>query len=195
MRSRLQQTALCLAGNHDLVVVGEIDIDYFALEAGEAARWTAEIITPETRKFLGRLRPADRHLDLGLYHASPRDPIWEYVLSIEQAAECIDVQDERVCMIGHSHVACCFWREDSQTDGATAPDRALLEIEEGQWLINPGSVGQPRDGDPRAAYAIVDTNRRAVEMYRVEYPIEITQEKMLQAGLPDILARRLSSGR
>jgi predicted phosphodiesterase len=189
-----EQTELCLAGNHDLVVVGQIDIEYFALDAGEAARWTAEIISPETRSFLDGLRPAERHLDLGLYHASPRDPIWEYVLSIEQAAECIDVQEERVCMIGHSHVACCFWREDSQTDGATAPDRAVLEIEEGEWLINPGSVGQPRDGDPRASYLMLDIDAWTASFHRVEYPIDEAAAAIVDAGLPRQLAERLYAG-
>ena len=189
-----KETALCLAGNHDLVVVGQIDIDYFALDAGDAARWTAETISEETRRYLDGLQPVERNHDVGLYHASPRDPIWEYVLSIGQAAECIELQEERICMIGHSHVACCFWREDSHVDGGTVRDSTVLQMHAGKWLVNPGSVGQPRDGDPRASYAVLDLESWTASYHRVGYEIEEAAAAIFDAGLPRALGERLYSG-
>src|SRR5215210_1470832 len=89
---------ICLAGNHDLVVSADLDVRYFAMSAGAAARWTVKHVTPETREFLSGLAPLGNTAGVGLYHASPRDPVWEYVLSISQAGECLDVQQQRVCM-------------------------------------------------------------------------------------------------
>ena len=106
-------------------------------------------------------RPTDESRDVALYHASPRDPIWEYVLWPEQAGECIARQATRVAMIGHSHVALCFRADDDgdvdATQGAQVAAGTTLDVAEGGWLLNPGSVGQPRDGDPRAAWLTLDT--------------------------------------
>jgi predicted phosphodiesterase len=189
-----ESVALCLAGNHDLVVCGAIDIEYFTLDAGAAARWTVDAIHQDTLDFLRGLRPVGRRLDVGLYHASPRDPVWEYVLSIDQADRCIEAQQERVCLIGHSHVACYFWRSDGETDGAGARDGTLLEMGAGEWLVNPGSVGQPRDGDPRAAYLMLDSDTWTVSFHRVDYPIDEAASAIVDAGLPRALADRLFSG-
>ena len=154
---------MCLAGNHDLVVRGDIDIGYFAMSAGAAARWTVKVISDDTREYLAALAPLGQTAGVGLYHASPRDPVWEYVLSVRQAADCLDAQRQRVCLIGHSHVACYFSRPNGDspiedTIGEVATAGTVLEMPEGEWLVNPGSVGQPRDGDPRAAWLMLDTD-------------------------------------
>jgi predicted phosphodiesterase len=185
---------VCLAGNHDLVVCGALDIDHFSASAAAAARWTMDAIDDWTREFLAGLQPLARGLDAGLYHGSPRDPVWEYVLSIDQAGECLRAQQERVCLIGHSHLACYFFTQDRLTDGALAPQGATVEVGEGKWLLNPGSVGQPRDGDARSAYLVLDTDDWVARFHRVEYPIEEAAGAILEAGLPPDLASRLYLG-
>jgi predicted phosphodiesterase len=185
---------VCLAGNHDLVVSGELDVRYFAMSAGAAARWTLKKVTPQTREFLAGLTPLGQSAGVGLYHASPRDPVWEYVLSISQAGECLDVQQQRVCLIGHSHVACYFARNGGDTIGEQALHGAELSMGEGEWLVNPGSVGQPRDGDPRAAYLMLDTDTWTASFRRVEYPIDEAAKAIIDAGLPKSLAERLYQG-
>jgi predicted phosphodiesterase len=189
----------CLAGNHDLVVRGDIDIGYFAMSAGAAARWTVKVINDETREYLRPLAPLGEKAGVGLYHASPRDPVWEYVLSIRQAADCLQAQRQRVALIGHSHVACYFSRPNGDstiedTIGEVATAGTVLEIPEERWLINPGSVGQPRDGDPRAAWLMLDTDAWKASFHRVEYPVETAAKAIVDAGLPRQLADRLFSG-
>jgi predicted phosphodiesterase len=185
---------VCLAGNHDLVVSGDLDVRYFAMSAGAAARWTVKHVNSSTREFLSGLAPLGQMEGVGLYHASPRDPVWEYVLSISQAGECLDVQQQRVCLIGHSHVACYFARNGGETIGEQALDGAALEMAQGEWLVNPGSVGQPRDGDPRASYLMLDTDTWAASFRRVEYPIDEAAGAIIDAGLPRSLADRLYQG-
>jgi predicted phosphodiesterase len=185
---------VCLAGNHDLVVSGELDVRYFAMSAGAAARWTLKKVQPATREFLSKLAPLGQSAGVGLYHASPRDPVWEYVLSISQAGECLDVQQQRVCLIGHSHVACYFTRDGGDTIGEQALHGAELSMGEGEWLVNPGSVGQPRDGDPRAAYLMLDTDTWTASYRRIEYPIDEAAKAIIDAGLPKSLAERLYQG-
>jgi predicted phosphodiesterase len=186
---------VCLAGNHDLVVRGDLDVRYFAMSAGAAARWTLKKAQPSTREFLSGLAPLGQSNGVGLYHASPRDPVWEYVLSISQAGECLDVQQQRICLIGHSHVACYFAREDGgDTVGEQAMDGAKLQMQSGEWLVNPGSVGQPRDGDPRAAYLMLDTEDWTATFRRVEYAVDDAARAVIDAGLPRSLADRLYQG-
>src|ERR1700759_1357743 len=135
--------AVCLAGNHDLGVRGALPLEEFSRGAALAARWTQGIIVTETREYLDKLEPSYLDEEVGLFHASPRDPVWEYVLSPLQAELCLDVQTHRVCLIGHSHVALSFSRSDGQSaSGQTRAPGEQLDLEGGEWLINPGSVGQ-----------------------------------------------------
>ena len=186
---------LSLAGNHDLVVTGEIPISDFSSSAAAAARWTQETISQETMAYLRTLSPADPDREPALYHASPRDPVWEYVLSTWQAEECIDLMDARVAAVGHSHVALWFRRDDDgQVFGATADAGEELDLSGGSWLVNPGGVGQPRDGDPRAAWLLLDTATWKATWRRVEYPIDEAARAIEDAGLPHVLAERLYTG-
>src|SRR5688572_6535694 len=150
---------LCLVGNHDLAVTGEIDTEVFSASAAAAVEWTRENSAAETLEFLKGLRPEEQGREVGLYHASPRDPVWEYVLSLDQALECMKEQEHDVSLIGHSHIALYFSEGASRPEGGQAPADHTLELSEGRWLINPGSVGQPRDGDPRAAWLELDTDK------------------------------------
>jgi predicted phosphodiesterase len=189
----------CLAGNHDLVVRGDIDIGYFAMSAGAAARWTVKVIKDETRDFLKPLAPLGEKAGVGLYHGSPRDPVWEYVLSVRQAADCLQAQRQRVALIGHSHVACYFSRPNGdspieETIGEMADAGTALQMTEGRWLVNPGSVGQPRDGDPRAAWLMLDTESWTATFHRVEYAVDEAAKAIIDAGLPRQLADRLFTG-
>ena len=186
---------VCLAGNHDLVVTGAIDIADFSATAAAAARWTRDHISEESLGFLKGLEPFDTTREIGLYHASPRDPVWEYVLSTWQAGECMNAMEPRVGAIGHSHVALFFYRqEDRPVHGAPAQGGTELDISEGGWLLNPGGVGQPRDGDPRAAWLLVDTDAWTADWRRVEYPIDEAARAIKAAGLPVGLAKRLYDG-
>jgi predicted phosphodiesterase len=187
--------ALCLAGNHDLGVIGTLPLEQFSRGAALAARWTQETITDDTRAFLEALQPLNDEEEVGLYHASPRDPVWEYVLSPLQAELCLDVQPKRVCLIGHSHVALSFCRADGQSaTGQTRDPGEVLDLTTGEWLINPGSVGQPRDGDPRAAWLELDTGNWSAVYRRIDYDIAGAAAAIRAARLPDSLAERLSFG-
>jgi predicted phosphodiesterase len=190
-----QRCELCLAGNHDMVVTGAIDIADFSSSAAAAALWTREHIGADARAFLEGLEPQLDGRAIGLYHASPRDPVWEYVLSSWQAGECMDLMEPRVGAIGHSHVALWFQRDgDGQVEGAPAEAGLECDLADGDWLINPGGVGQPRDGDPRAAWLLLDTEGWTAGWRRVEYPIEEAATAIEEAGLPALLAQRLYVG-
>jgi predicted phosphodiesterase len=190
-----ERCEVCLAGNHDLVVTGDIPVSDFSLSAAAAALWTQETISEGSLAFLRGLEPADPNREIGLYHASPRDPVWEYVLSTWQADECLDLAEARVCAVGHSHVALWFHRNpDGQVEGAQAAADLERDLSRDEWLINPGGVGQPRDNDPRAAWLLLDTGSWAATWKRVEYPIDKAAEAILEAGLPRDLAERLYKG-
>jgi predicted phosphodiesterase len=185
---------LCLAGNHDLVVTGDIDIADFSSSAAAAARWTQETIGEDALAFLRGLRPTADGRAIGLYHASPRDPVWEYVLSSWQADECMNLMESRVGAVGHSHVALWFHRSAGQVEGAPAAAGLKRDLRDGEWLLNPGGVGQPRDGDPRAAWLLLDTEEWNAQWRRIEYPIDEAAAAIQKAGLPRALADRLYSG-
>jgi predicted phosphodiesterase len=190
-----EHAALSLVGNHDLAVLGEIPIDEFSQSASAAVRWTAEVLSEENRGYLAALEPAGAQNDIGLYHASPRDPVWEYVLSALLADLCLDAQEHRVCLVGHSHVALSFDRgEGAATNGALRPAGSEIDIGAGEWLLNPGSVGQPRDGDPRAAWMLLDLEGDTAHFRRCQYDIESAADAIRTAHLPESLAERLGYG-
>jgi predicted phosphodiesterase len=187
--------AVCLAGNHDMAVTGEIPMDDFSRGASIAAQWTREVIAPENLAFLQSLQPQGEEDEIGLYHASPRDPVWEYVLSALLAELCLDAQRHRICLIGHSHVALSFVRQEGES-ATGEPQRAgtLLDIGAGEWLLNPGSVGQPRDGDPRASWLLLDLDAMDASFHRSDYDIAGAAAAIRAARLPDSLAERLEYG-
>jgi diadenosine tetraphosphatase ApaH/serine/threonine PP2A family protein phosphatase len=187
--------AVCLAGNHDLAVVEVLSLDDFSRGAALAAQWTRDVIAPETREYLLSLSPKGASEGYGLFHASPRDPIWEYVLSTLAAELCFDATDFRVSFIGHSHVALSYHRPEGEpASGTTRRDGVSVDISNGEWLINPGSAGQPRDRDPRAAWLVLDTEAQTVTWRRAEYDIAAAQAAIRAANLPDSLADRLQYG-
>ncbi len=190
-----EHAAVCLAGNHDLAVTGEIPLGEFSRGASLAVQWTQDVIAAEHLAFLQSLRPQGKEGPVGLYHASPRDPIWEYVLSALLAELCLDRQPDRVCLIGHSHVALSFVRHEGDlATGEPQREGAQLDISDGEWLLNPGSVGQPRDGDPRAAWLMLDLGEETASFNRTNYDIAGAAAAIRAAHLPDSLAERLEYG-
>jgi diadenosine tetraphosphatase ApaH/serine/threonine PP2A family protein phosphatase len=158
-------------------------------------QWTREVIAAENLEFLQTLRPQGEEGAIGLYHASPRDPVWEYVLSTLLAELCLDVQEKRICLIGHSHVALSFVRREGElATGEPRRDGVRLDLDAGEWLLNPGSVGQPRDGDPRASWLMLDLDAMAARFHRSDYDIAGAAAAIRAARLPDSLAERLEYG-
>ena len=186
---------ICVAGNHDLAATGKLDTTCFNHAAAEAASWTAGRLSPEDIDYLQSLPLKLEREDFTLVHGSPREPVWEYVVSPPTAAASFAYFDTRFCLIGHSHVPMVF---DLDRDGICnlqqLPEELGLMQEEKRLIINCGAVGQPRDGDPRASYAILDCDRGILYHYRVEYDILAVQQKMTELGLPSRLSSRLSHG-
>jgi diadenosine tetraphosphatase ApaH/serine/threonine PP2A family protein phosphatase len=188
------RATVCLCGNHDLAVRGTIDLDEFSGDAGTAAAWTRDLLADEARTFLDSLEPAGKAADVALFHGSARDPVWEYVLSDEAAMTTFLMTEEPLVLVGHSHAALQVALRGGALEGGLAPEGTELELSDARWLLNPGSVGQPRDGDPRAAYLLLDLAARHASFRRVDYDIELTQSEMRDAGLPVSLVERLAVG-
>jgi diadenosine tetraphosphatase ApaH/serine/threonine PP2A family protein phosphatase len=189
-----QHTHLCVAGNHDWAAVGNIDTSYFNPDAAAACQWTAEHLTPDDIDYLRGLPLTLRQDDFTLVHGSPREPIWEYILSTRSAQENFACFDTRFCLIGHSHAPLFFELDQGGLCQSRQLPGDLSLKEEKRLIINCGSVGQPRDGDPRASYAILDTEESIIHHYRIDYNISLTQQGMREAGLPPRLIDRLSLG-
>ncbi len=186
---------VCVAGNHDLAAIGKLDTSDFNPDAAAACHWTAEQLSPEDIKYLDSRPLVLQRDDFTLVHGSPREPIWEYLLSVDSARENLAYFQSPFCLVGHSHVPLIF--ECSGTGDCSSsefPADTVLTLAENRLIINPGGVGQPRDGDPRASYAIYDSEARSIGHYRIPYDIGTTQAKMMEYALPLRLIRRLSYG-
>ncbi|HNS52480.1 MAG TPA: metallophosphoesterase family protein [Anaerolineae bacterium] len=197
LRSR---THLCVAGNHDWAALGKLDLTEFNADARLAAAWTQDLLTPANRAFLEAL-PKDLPWPdtgrFGLVHGSPCHPIWEYILDERSAVAAFRCGGAAYCLHGHTHVPVLISLVAQKgRDRVTwaQPPGAPCSLGPERMLINPGSVGQPRDGDNRASYLILDPDALLIEHRRVEYPYEQTQRKMLNRGLPPRLATRLAFG-
>jgi predicted phosphodiesterase len=184
----------CLAGNHDLVVLGTLDMADFAGEAAAAAEWTRGVLDEDARAFLAPLEPQAKRHGAALYHGSARDPVWEYVLSDDAAWWTFQAAAEPLVLVGHSHVPLKVSFDGASLEGGVAEDGEEIDLSQSRWLLNPGSVGQPRQGDPRAAYLLLDLDAQRATFRRAEYEIERTQREMREAGLPEMLVTRLALG-
>ena len=152
------------------------------------------MLDDDARTFLEGLSPVLRRKDAELYHGSPRDPVWDYVLTAEAAFDSLALTTAPLVLVGHTHVALALTVEGNEVTGDLAPGGTELSLEGRRWLLNPGSVGQPRDGDPRAAWLLLDLTAGVASFRRVEYPIERTQAEIAERGLPPALATRLALG-
>jgi len=191
-----QYEHICIPGNHDWGSLGKIDLNDFNPEAAAACHWTGQQLGSEEIDYLDGLPLTLHEGDFTLAHGSPREPIWEYLLSTFGAKISFNYFQTRFCLVGHSHVPLAFEQLASSGDCflREIPLDAPLRLEENRLIINPGSVGQPRDGDPRASYAIYDSAHDVIWHYRVPYEIDVTQQKMAEHGLPPRLIARLSFG-
>jgi len=186
---------VCVAGNHDWAAIGKIDTLDFNPDAARACQWTAQQLTVGDIDYLQGLPLQLERGDFTLVHGSPREPIWEYLLSAGDAHANFACFDTRFCFVGHSHVPLVFRRDKA---GRCILERLSDKVSMGthgdRLIINPGGVGQPRDGDPRASYAVYDSSDHTTYHYRVEYDIAATQSKMMECQLPLSLVFRLSGG-
>lgn len=185
--------AVCIRGNHDAGAVGQISLDTFNYAAREACRWNGAQLDEDARSFLKGLPDTVAVAGFTLVHGTPRDPLWEYLADYADAMEALASIDTRDALVGHTHYQFAF--EDGR--GAALPGSGGLTVTRGgrRLVVNPGSVGQPRDRDPRAAYAIYDSEVDTLSLRRAAYDIASTQRAMEEAGLPEPLISRLSAGR
>jgi predicted phosphodiesterase len=189
-----------LSGNHDQAVLGNLDIKSFNREAKHAITWTQEAITDETRSYLDSLSSKQIEGNFTLAHASPRYPIWEYILDPLTASENFNWFETSFCLVGHTHVPVMFeerlngFRKVNVRPPNYSHSREALYLGPDRLIINPGSVGQPRDSDPRAAYALLDTDDMTWFYRRVSYPVREVQERMEKYGMPKRLINRLAYG-
>lgn len=189
-----QLDPLCVCGNHDLAAVGRIDVADFNSAAARANKWTAGQLDDEDREFLLMLPEKILQGDFTLVHGSPRQPAWEYIYYGFTAADNFDCFDTKYCLVGHTHIPFIFEEEDGIANEGYMRHGEILSLGDRKLIINPGGVGQPRDHDPRASYAIYDSDENCIYLYRVSYDIDVTQDKMERAELPSFLISRLSSG-
>jgi predicted phosphodiesterase len=195
--------ALTVSGNHDLGSLGSIDLSSFNSHARRACIWTGGVLEENARAYLSSLESKHSGEGWMIVHGSPRDPVWEYVLSKAQAYHNFLQFDEKICFHGHSHAPAVFrWSSSAQNaDDFTAVEVAIpadgddIEVDaDHRFLVNVGSVGQPRDGQPSSCYVIYDKARQVLEYHRVPYQIAETQKRMAEVGLPVYLIERLAHG-
>jgi len=189
----------CVAGNHDLGAIGELDLTVFNADAREACEWTARALSEESRAFLQSLPRTAVAEHAFLAHGSPREPPLEYLLNVESARPNFEYFSAPICLVGHTHVPLVFTRSDEEHgryryQTVVPPIMQALDLQGLKAIVNPGSVGQSRDGNSDAAYMIFDPESLTVSQGRVAYDISITQTRILDAGLPSRLAARLSYG-
>jgi predicted phosphodiesterase len=189
-----ERASLSLCGNHDLAVLGTLELAEFSGDAAAAAIWTQGVLGDEQRAWLEGLEPVGYAEGAELFHGSPRNAVWDYVLSEGVALESLRLTTAPLVLVGHSHVALALALAGETITGGLAPAGTTADLAAGRWLLNPGSVGQPRDGDARAAWALIDTDDSRAEFRRVAYPIEETQAEIRERGLPLALSARLAQG-
>ena len=191
---------VCVAGNHDWAALGRLDLEEFNVEARLASVWTRERLTPDNVKFLEALPEVLPEPLLGrfwLVHGSPCNPIWEYILDTHAAAAAFGCFQSAVCFHGHTHVPLLIRQQEQKASRRVAwsqPTEGVSRLGPERMLINPGSVGQPRDGNRQASYLLLDAETLTVEHRRVDYPYKRTGDKMRERGLPPRLAARLAHG-
>lgn len=189
------RAALCLSGNHDLLVLGkDVAAADFNPDAAAAGVWTASVLDERSRAFLDRLEPRAVVEGAELFHASARDPVWEYVLSSDAARLTLELTDAPLVLVGHSHVPLAVSLLGETLAGGQATAGSEVVLAGARWLVNPGSVGQPRDGDPRASWLLLDLVAGTASFRRVEYAVTETQREMCEVGLPTALVERLARG-
>jgi diadenosine tetraphosphatase ApaH/serine/threonine PP2A family protein phosphatase len=190
------RASLCLAGNHDLAALGTIRAEAFNDDAAAAVRWTADELDAGSRAFLSGLEPAAAREGVELFHGSPVDPVWDYVLDASAAYRAFLATVAPLVLVGHTHLAVALGWHDGTLSRSPCGAGDELSLGRARMLLNPGSVGQPRGGDPRAAWLERELEDGAgwARFRRTPYEVEATQAELRAAGLPEALAARLASG-
>jgi len=181
-----------IIGNHDAAVIGTTDITYFNMAAREAIFWTRKQLNDDYYDFLKDLPYSKSQKNILFTHSSPNDPKeWKYIFNWYDALDDFNSCDEKVCFVGHSHVAGIFEEAETILHG-----EGPVQLDpEKQYIVNVGSIGQPRDGDPRSSFAILDTTTSILEIIRVEYDVKLARDKIIETGMPEYLGNRLLQGR
>jgi predicted phosphodiesterase len=193
---RLQELgARAVTGNHDGAAIGTVDASWFNPDAQAAIQWTATVLDENARAYLAALPEVRRDGELTAVHGSPREPIWEYITDATIAAANMTAFETRNCLYGHTHLPVIYRADGIHMTVVPATPSAPIALDAGRALINPGSVGQPRDGNRDASYLILDTEAGVAEFHRVRYDVGLTQRLMREAGLPRWLVERLAIGR
>lgn len=194
---KAQQPTLSLLGNHDLAALGRLPLTDFNAVARLAAEWTGRQLDERSADILLGYPESATVDGVTVAHASPRSPVREYILTADTAKDNMAYFSTTICLVGHTHIASVFTEDTHSRTVAAArlADRQTVPLAADRKIINPGSVGQPRDGDPRAAYLILDPDEGTAEARRVEYDILEAQRRIIAAGLPAVLASRLAQGR
>jgi len=192
---RLQEFQfLAVAGNHDHAAIGKLETALFNEAAAAAARWTTEQLAAGSVKFLESLPEVAVVEPFTLVHGSLRSPIWEYLVSQDAALGTLDLLQTQFCLVGHSHIPFLCKEDQGEPEFEEFPEGQVIALDNRRWIINPGGVGQPRDGNPKPSYAIYDEGKHTLERHRVFYDIQATQRKLEDAGLPRRLIDRLEHG-
>ncbi len=186
---------LCVAGNHDYAALGKIGVENFNSYAAQSALWTREQLGSDHAAFLEGLPKVATREPFSMAHGSLRDPLWEYLVNGPSALETFRRMRTRFCLVGHSHLPFVCAEAEGMPRFAMLQDGQEVELGEGRLIANPGSVGQPRDGDPRASYLLYDAEKGRLAHHRVGYDVAATQERMRRAGLHPYLIERLRYGR
>ncbi len=184
----------CVLGNHDAACIGLLSLGWFNPYAAAAARWTVEQLDPASTQYLRGLPRSMERGDLAIYHGTPREPTTEYLTDSLQARDSFALCEKRAILVGHTHVPMAFMERD-QAEALTVQEGDWLSYRRRRLVFNPGSVGQPRDGDPRASYALIDADAQRIRLERAEYDVKAAREDILGAGLPQMLGDRLLVGR
>lgn len=193
---RLQELgARSVAGNHDGAAIGTVDANWFNPDAAAAIRWTATVLDENSTAYLAALPQVRTDGELTAVHGSPREPIWEYIADASVAAANLDAFSTRHCLYGHTHLPVIYRADASRMTVVPATTADAIALDARRMLINPGSVGQPRDGNPDASYLLLDVEAGRAEFHRVRYDIALTQRLMREARLPVWLIERLPMGR
>ena len=190
----IEHNYVSVVGNHDLAAAGTISTDDFNTHARIAADWTAARLTPDHATLLRSLPEVLRRESFTMVHGSLRFPVLEYLVSIEAAMGTFQLLETSFCLVGHSHVPFICRERDAGCSFEPFPEENPVDLGGERMIINPGGVGQPRDGDPRPSYALFDSQAGTISRYRIKYDIGVTQEKMRRVRLPEPLIRRLDFG-
>ena len=186
---------VAVVGNHDLAAVRKIGLERFNLHAALAAQWTTEQLTEEHVDFLARMPTRLEAHEFTLVHGSPRDPVWEYLITVDAAVASFSLFDTKRCLVGHSHIPFVCAPKGIGAQFFDFPVDLPVRLRDDRLIINPGSVGQPRDGLPTASYALFNSEKQTITHYRAEYDVAATQKRMMDHDLPQYLINRLARGR